>query len=280
MTGFPLKFNAAEFDQSVGVQPTQPIQPSEPSQPSQPSQPVGVDYSNHPAMPNFVPQTEEDRRVLERTRANVILMEQRAAAPSAPVVKPRPIVPCGGLIPSQVPTPPAKDLESTKLEIFRLIESLTTAPAAESSSPFATGLFKGKRITFTVDTPAERESMAYLVNLLREAGAKVGFTIGAEAVLDKTRAKVTSFATSTGKARIQESVIRQLKTPILKALAERPRTLKELQDILGEGGYTHNTYFKINQMLHLLGCQKTTFSNPEVRGPSYVWALPTAEVAE
>lgn len=275
MSGFPLRFNAAEFDQSGSAQPIAPIQPSEPSQP------VGVDYSNHPAMPNFVPQTEEDRRVLERTRANVILMEQRAAAPSPPpVVNPRPIVPCGGLIPSQVPTPPAKDREATKREIFRLVESLDTSPAAESSSPFSNGLFKGTKWTCHVDSAEGRESMAYLTNLMREAGAKVGFTIGEVDREKIAKPKVSSFATATGQARIRPEVLALLKTPIVKALQDRPRSIKDLQKILADGNYDHNTYFKVHQVVHLLGCQKIAVANEGSRGPSYVWALPTPEVAE
>lgn len=121
--------------------------------------------------------------------------------------------------------------------------------------------------------------MTYLVNLMREAGAKVGFIIGGDAV-ERPKAKITSYATTTGKARVQDDVVRQLKTPIFKALAERPRTTKELMSALEADGYTHNTYFKVNQMLHILGCQKKPFSNPETRGPSYIWSLPAEGAAE
>lgn len=259
--GYELSFNAADVAPDLVVQA-----------------PNHVGEATPPAFrlsQAFVPKTPEEQRIIDVALRNEALMAQTQGQMTVPTPAPKPRAAAPILAAS--PTYPA-DRQAILQEICRLAGTLGDAPA-EISSPFATGLFKGTRWTCNVDSPAERESMTYLVNLMREAGAKVGFVIGG-AGEEKTKGKITSFATTTGKARIQDGVIRQLKAPIFKALAERPRTTKELMSALEADGYTHNTYFKVNQMLHILGCQKKPFSNPETRGPSYIWSLPAEGVAE
>lgn len=227
-----------------------------------------------PKLP-FVPNNADEERIIRLARQNMAVMmivkEWERAKSGKPA--PRPVAP--QRIIGEPALPPASREDLLDAAIRAMTAAVKEGSALNCTVPDS--WFAGIKLSINVDSVEEKADMEHVAAKFRSLGAKVAFQIGA---LYQPGAKVSSFRTKGGNARISEEVIRILKTPIVRELMKGPSTIEHLMAVLQEGGYDRNTYFNVHQMLHALGCTKQPGpKDPSARGPRYVWALPTQEDA-